>query len=90
MSTKIRLLIACTIIAIIAGCGTAKIKPNYTSTNPEELRIGGEKPEDKSSDVNNMGSYCLQVVDQWKADGETPDGQAIWSKDTLRKVVPCR
>ena len=90
MSNKIRLLVACTLIATLAGCGTAAIKPNYTSTNPDVLRIGGDKPNDNNPEIINMGSYCVQVVEPWKEDGKTPDDQTIWSKDTIRKVVPCQ
>lgn len=77
--------------AVLAGCGTAAtINPNYTSANPDLMRIGGEAPGDKEPEIINMGSYCLRVGDKWKNDGKTPDGQMIWSKDTFRKVIPCR
>ena len=83
---------------ILGGCGmvpanimpATTINPNYTSANPELMRIGGEAPVDKEPELVNLGSYCLRVTDKWKADGKTPDGQSIWSKDTLRKAVPCR
>lgn len=78
------------IAVFMAGCATTTVTPNYTSTNTELMRIGGEKPGDKEPEIVNMGSYCLQVADKWKADGKTPDGQTIWSKDSFRKVVPCR
>ena len=77
----------------LAGCGmfgTTTINPNYTSANPELMRIGGETPGNKEPEHLNLGSYCLQVVDKWKADGKTPDGQTIWTKDSFRKVTPCR
>lgn len=90
MKNTIRLLAACIVIVALVGCGAATIKPNYTSSNTDLLRIGGEKPEDKSPETINMGSYCLQVADQWKEAGKTPDNQIIWSKDTFRKVVPCQ
>lgn len=89
MSSKLRLFLACTVIVTFASCGTATIKPSYTSTNPDVLRIGSDKPNEKSPETINMGSYCLQVAEQWKEDGKTPDDQIIWSKDTIRKVVPC-
>lgn len=75
---------------ILAGCGAATIQPNYASTNPDLMRIGGDSPGNREPEIVNMGSYCLQVTDKWKVDGKTPDGQTIWSKDTFRKVVPCR
>jgi hypothetical protein len=74
----------------LAGCGAATIAPNYQSTNPELMRIGGDTPGNKEAEILNMGSYCLQVTDKWKVDGKTPDGQTIWTKDSFRKVIPCR
>lgn len=77
----------------LAGCGvfgTTTIPPNYTSANPDLMRIGGEAPSNKEPEMINMGSYCLQVTEKWKEDGKTPDGQRIWSKDSFRKAVPCR
>ena len=86
-----RLLCVCAVMATLGGCASGKITPNYTSTNPDLLRIGGDKPADPGEpEIINMGSYCLQVVDKWKTDGDTPDNQKIWTKDTFRKVVPCR
>ncbi len=81
------------IAVTLTGCGmfgTTTINPNYTSANPELMRIGGETPGNKEPEHLNLGSYCLQVVDKWKADGKTPDGQMIWTKDSFRKVTPCR
>ena len=89
MSIK-NLILTCLVIATIAGCGAATIKPRYTSTNPDVLRIGGAKPVDKNLKTINMGSYCLKVEEHWKADGQTPDGQTIWARDTIRDVIPCR
>jgi hypothetical protein len=74
----------------LAGCGAATIKPNYTSAQPELMRIGGETPEAKAPEILNLGSYCLQVTEEWKVDGETPDGQMIWTKNSIRKVIPCQ
>ncbi|WP_028318983.1 hypothetical protein [Desulfobulbus elongatus] len=74
----------------LAGCGAATIAPNYQSTNPDLMRIGGDTPGQKEPEIINMGSYCLQVMDKWKADGKTPDGQMIWTKDSFRTAVPCR
>jgi hypothetical protein len=86
-----RVFFVCAAIALVlSGCGTATIKPNYTSTNPDLMRIGGDKPGDMEPEVINMGIYCLQVTEKWKADGKTPDGQTIWSKDSIRKVIPCQ
>jgi hypothetical protein len=88
---KFRVLFVCAAIAVIfAGCGMDTIKPNYTSTNPDLMRIGGDRPGDKEPEIVNMGIYCLQVTEKWKADGKTPDGQTIWTKDSLRKAIPCR
>lgn len=88
---KLCVFIGCAAItAIIAGCGPATINPNYSSANPDLMRIGGESPGDKGPEMINMGSYCLSVTEKWKADGKTPDGQTLWSKDSLRKAVPCR
>lgn len=74
----------------MAGCGAATIKPNYTSIDVEMMRIGGDTPVDKEPNIINLGSYCLKVSEKWKADGKTPDGQTIWSKDSLRNVIPCQ
>ena len=88
---KICVLCAYAAVAVVlAGCGATTINPNYTSANPEFMRIGGETPGNKEPEILNLGSYCLQVTDKWKNDGKTPDGQAIWTKDTYRKVTPCR
>jgi hypothetical protein len=53
------------------------------------MRIGGDTPVDKEPEIVNLGSYCLKVTEKWKADGKTPDGQTIWSKDSFRKVTSC-
>jgi hypothetical protein len=84
------LLVYAAVAAALTGCGAATISPNYTSANPDLMRIGGEKPGSAEPQILNLGSYCLQVTEEWKVDGETPDGQTIWSKDSYRKVVPCR
>lgn len=76
--------------AIMAGCAVTTVTPTYTSSNPDMMRIGGDKPGDKEAETINMGSYCLQVTEKWKMDGKTPDGQSIWTKDSYRKVIPCR
>jgi hypothetical protein len=88
---KNRIIFICFVFAVaISGCTTSAIKPNYTSTNMDLMRIGGEKPVDEQPEIINMGSYCLQVTQKWKMNGKTPDGQAIWSKDTLRATIPCQ
>ena len=88
---KLCVLCVCAVIAMsVTGCSKTTVNPNYTSANPDLMRIGGESPETKEPEIINMGSYCLRVVDKWKLDGKTPDGQTIWSKDTFRKVIPCR
>jgi hypothetical protein len=91
MMKKISLFFIFAIIAAaLASCSTATINPNYSSANPELMFIGGEAPVGKPPEILNLGSYCLSVTEKWKTDGKTPDGQAIWTKDSLRKVVPCR
>ncbi|MDR3629509.1 MAG: hypothetical protein P4L42_04160 [Desulfocapsaceae bacterium] len=90
MNAFCKLFICAGIAVSLAGCGLGTMKPNYTSTNNDLLRIGGDKPSDKEPEIINSGSYCLQIIDKWKADGKTPDGQTIWSKDSLRKALPCR
>lgn len=74
----------------LTGCAAPTITPTYTSTDPELMRIGGEKPEDSKPEIVSMGSYCLQIDDKWKENGKTPDGQSIWTKDSFRSVIPCR
>lgn len=83
------LVYAATAVAL-AGCGAATINPNYTSANPDLMRIGGDEPNASEPQILNLGSYCLEVRDIWKGEGKTPDGQTIWTKDSYRKVVPCR
>ena len=78
------------IATILAGCGTATINPNYSSADPDLMFIGKEAPAAKTPETLNLGSYCLSVTEKWKVDGKTPDGQTIWTKDSLRKVAPCR
>jgi hypothetical protein len=88
---KFRMFSVCLAIAVIvSSCGAPTIRPNYTSTDVDLMRIGGEKPADKKPENINMGSFCLQVIEKWKVDGKTPDGQTIWSKDTMRNVIPCK
>jgi hypothetical protein len=83
------LFVFAVLAATLTGCGVSTIVPNYSSTNPDLMRIGGEMPSQKEPEMLNLGSYCLQVTDKWKPDGKTPDSQMIWSKDSYRKAVPC-
>jgi len=88
---KVCVFVAYAVVALtLAGCGAASIAPNYQSTNTDLMRVGGDIPSQKEPETINMGSYCLQVADKWKADVKTPDHQTIWTKDTFRKVIPCR
>lgn len=88
---KLYMFFICAAIAItMTGCGATTIKPNYTSIDVEMMRIGGDTPVDKEPEIVNLGSYCLKVTEKWKADGKTPDGQTIWSKDSFRKVTSCQ
>ena len=74
--------------ALTVGCASQTIAPTYSSTNPN-IQVGGQRPVDGTPVVENAGSFCLEVVDKWHQDGKTPDGTALWAKDTFRKVVPC-
>ncbi|TKB28255.1 hypothetical protein FCL47_01810 [Desulfopila sp. IMCC35006] len=78
------------IAVALSGCGAATINPNYTSAKPDLMRIGGGMPDAKGPEILNLGSYCLQVTEKWNADGKTPDDQVIWTKDSIRRVVPCQ
>lgn len=84
------LLVYAVVAAALAGCGAKTIPPSYTSANPDLMRIGGDEPGNTEPQILNLGSYCMQVKEEWKVDGKTPDGQTIWTKDSSRKVVPCR
>jgi hypothetical protein len=76
------------LVSVVSGC-TNTIAPTYTSHNPDIMQIGGSQPVSPDPAVENVGSFCVQTTEVWKADGKTPDGQSLWSKDTLRTVVPC-
>lgn len=89
MTTRFILLCAAT-LALLSGCEKATINPNFSSANPEMMYIGTEAPPEKAAELLNLGSFCLQVKEQWKVDGKTPDGQTIWTKDSLRTARPCR
>jgi hypothetical protein len=73
----------------LAGCATT-IAPTYTTSNPDIMRIGGDQPEKPAPVVENSGSFCVETAEQWNEHGKTPDGQTLWAKDTLRRVVPCQ
>jgi hypothetical protein len=75
------------VAAVASGCAST-IAPQYTTDKPDIMRIG-EHPQDSAAVRDKAGSFCLETVDKWHNDGTTPDGQALWAKDTLRKVIPC-
>jgi hypothetical protein len=81
-------LLLAALAPVLAACGTATISPNYAATGPN-LRVGSERPDDVEDEIENAGSFCLQVDERWHKDGKAPDGKALWTKDTFRKVVPC-
>jgi len=73
--------------ALAAGC-TSTIAPEYKTDKPDIMRIG-DRPQDSAAVKDQAGSFCLETADKWHDDGKTPDGQTLWAKDTLRKVIPC-
>ncbi len=78
------------VATLVAGCaGNTTIAPRYTTESPDYLRIGGERPSNPDVRTEPSGSFCLEVAERWNDHGKTPDGQTLWAKDTLRKVVPC-
>lgn len=74
--------------ALLCGCASQTIVPSYVNNNPD-LQVGGERPGDAMPRTESAGSFCLEVSDKWHQDGRTPDGQALWARDTFRRVVPC-
>lgn len=86
MNRRLTICIACA--ALLTGCATQTIVPSYDTSNPD-LQIGGSRPQDAPPRIEPAGSFCLEVSERWHLDGRTPDGTALWSRDTLRKVVPC-
>lgn len=84
-----RSLAALALVSLVAGCATT-ISPTYTSEKENIMRIGGDKPTAKEPRVESTGSFCVQTSEVWHEDGSTPDGQTLWAKDTIRKVVPCK
>lgn len=90
MNTRhtLRLSVLCTATFLLAGCGTGTIRPDYASTN-ENLQIGGRKPADTPAFIEPAGAFCLEVREEWHEDGRTPDGERLFSRDTLRRAVAC-
>ncbi|GGY06920.1 hypothetical protein GCM10007160_37940 [Litchfieldella qijiaojingensis] len=84
-----RFLLPLTAAALLAGCASSAIAPKYATDNPDIMRIGNERPANPEVQVENLGSYCVEVRETWNEHGKTPDGQILWAKDTSRKVVPC-
>ena len=72
----------------LGACATNTIAPSYETSNPD-IQVGGASPEDRPPHIDSAGSFCLEITEKWHRDGNTPDGQALWARDTLRKVVPC-
>ncbi len=83
-----RWLLPVCVTLTLAACATNTIAPSYETSNPD-IQVGGPRPEDKEALVENAGSFCLEVTEKWHLDGKTPDGKALWARDTHRKVVPC-
>lgn len=73
----------------LGGCASSTITPDYSSTDPN-VQVGGEPPEDTRPTIEDVGTFCMEVTQKWHEDGKTPDGQKLWSRDTYRKVVPCK
>ena len=89
MMKKVCVFAVCAFAALsLVGCAST-LAPTYQATLSDQMRIGGDMPEQKEPQIINGGSYCLQVTDKWKSIDKTPDGQKIWTKDTFRKAVPC-
>ncbi|MGL4476101.1 MAG: hypothetical protein ACRCT7_16855 [Shewanella sp.] len=84
-----KVLLSCGIVLCLSACSSKAIAPAYSVTQADFLFIGATKPNDPEATVTDAGSYCLQTRELWKEDGTTPDGQIIWTKDSLRKAVPC-
>ncbi|WP_081139031.1 MULTISPECIES: hypothetical protein [unclassified Halomonas] len=74
---------------LVVGCASNTVAPRYTTDNPDVMRIGGERPVSADPRTEDAGSYCLETTERWNEHGRTPDGQTLWAKDTLRRVVPC-
>jgi hypothetical protein len=76
------------IVMFITGCASNVIAPSYQTSNPN-MQVGGESPANVGPTLENAGSFCLELNETWHNDGKTSDGQALWAKDTTRRVVPC-
>ncbi|MFG6177813.1 hypothetical protein ACGTN6_11270 [Halomonas sp. THAF12] len=88
--SRYRIPLSMGLIALLAGCSGGAIAPNYTSENPDIMRIGNQRPADPQVTVESLGSYCLEITETWSEQGDTPDGQKLWALSTQRKVVPCQ
>ena len=84
----VRFILLAGLVALTAACASNTIVPNYSASNPN-MKVGNERPEDTEDSIENAGSFCLEINEKWHKDGKTPDGKALWAKDTFRKVVPC-
>lgn len=87
---SIRRGLACVLLASsLVACTNSTIAPTYTSERPKIIRIGGDQPMNPAPVIESAGSFCVHISEIWHEDGKTPDGQILWAKDTIRKVVPC-
>ena len=86
--TLFRCLAVALLAAVAAGCATT-ITPSYSSQKPDIVRVGGDRPSDPQPSMENTGSFCVETAERWHQDGKTPDGQSLWAKDTIRRVVAC-
>lgn len=82
--------LAASVLALGVSACTTVLKPSYIVSDPEVMQISSKRPVAKPAELVNLGQFCVSVQGQWKADGETPDGQTIWTKDTYRKAAACR
>ena len=85
---RLRFVLLACFSAAITACASNTIVPTYATSNPN-IQVGGDDPADREPTIENAGSFCLEVGEKWHKDGETPDGKALWARDTFRKVVPC-
>lgn len=77
-------------VAVLASGCAVTIAPTYTSQKPDIMRIGGDRPENAAPMLESTGSFCVETTEHWHENGKTPDGQMLWTKDTLRRVLPCK
>lgn len=73
---------------LLSGCASQTIAPDYSSNNPN-LQVGGDAPVDPGPVIEPAGVFCLEVFDEWHKDGETPDGEPLYARDTRRRAVSC-